>query len=221
MERQRQLGLAIDYELAQVLPALGRVEEVNALINERMRRPSRAEETPAALMMFAAREYRAHGFLDASNQLANRAIAWYDSRPDAELTEARQYNMMAALYHAGRWAEARDRIERAARQFKFRVEDEAAALSFSGRIAAQLGDTAMARASMERLKVVKPVWRFRGNAYFRALIAAGLGEKEMTVSLLQQAFAEGWAFDPLLHREIELQAMQDYPPLRELLWPKG
>lgn len=74
---------------------------------------------------------------------------------------------------------------------------------------------------MERLKNVKPVGRYRGNAFFRAMIAAGLGEKEMTVSLLQQAFAEGWAFEPFFHREIELQAMQDYPPLRELLWPKG
>jgi len=221
VERQRQLGLAIEYEAAQVLPALGRVEEVNALVNERMRHPSRAEDTPAALMMFAAREYRAHGFVEASNQLANRAIAWYESRPDAELTEDRQYNIASALFHAGRWAEARTRFERSARQFKFRVEDEPAILSSLGRIATHAGDTATARAYMERLRSVKPVWKYRGNSFDRALIAAALGEKEMTVSLLQQAFAEGLEYEPRLHRESEFRAMEAYAPLRDLLWPRS
>ena len=43
----------------------------------------------------------------------------------------------------------------------------------------------------------------------------------MAVTLLQQAFAEGNYFEPYLHREIEFQTIQDYPPLKELLWPKG
>jgi tetratricopeptide (TPR) repeat protein len=221
VERERQLGLAVDYDAAQVLPALGRVDEVNALVNERMRRTSRAEDTPAALMMFAAREYRAHGFRQASDQLTSRAIAWYESRPEAELTEDRQYNMGAALYHAGRWKEARDATEKALRQFNIRAEDAPGALSLLGRIAAHLGDSATARRYMDRLKSVKPETRLRGHSYERAVIAAALGEKELTVTLLQQALSEGWSFDPFIHRDIDFQAMQDYAPLRDLLWPRG
>jgi hypothetical protein len=53
------------------------------------------------------------------------------------------------------------------------------------------------------------------------LIAAGLGDRAMAVTLLQQAFADGNLYEPYLHREIEFQAIQDYPPMKELLWPKG
>lgn len=41
-----------------------------------------------------------------------------------------------------------------------------------------------------------------------------------TLALLQQAFAEGGNYEPYVHREIELQAIQDYSPLRDLIWPK-
>ncbi|MEO5904419.1 MAG: serine/threonine-protein kinase [Gemmatimonadaceae bacterium] len=209
VEREKQLGLATDFEYAQVLPALGRVAEVNALMNDRMRRPSRAEDTPAALMVFAAREYRAHGFLDASNDLANRAVAWYMSRPNAELTDDREENIFSALFHAGRYAEARDRLRKLAWK-----PDEG--LGIFGRLAAHLGDTAGARNYMERLRKQNSK-----TAYQRALIAAALGDRELTYTLLQQAFAEGLSFGPFLHREFDIKAMENYPPIHDLLWPKG
>ncbi len=221
VESQRKLGLDVEFEAAQVLPALGRVSEMNALINERMRRASRAEDTPAALMLFAAREYRAHGYVKESNELANRAVAWYESRPDAEMTEERQFNLLNALYHAGRWADARANLEIAAKRFDFNLNDEPTTVALLGRIAAQMGDTAAAKSYSDRLRNLAPWPRFRGNSYFRALIAAGLGNKEAVIPLLQQGFAEGWAFEPHYHREMEFQAMKDYPPLKELLEPKG
>jgi serine/threonine protein kinase/tetratricopeptide (TPR) repeat protein len=221
VESQRKLGLDVEFEAAQVLPALGRVEEVNALINERMRRPSRAEDTPAALMLFAAREYRAHGFIKESDELTRRGLAWYESRPDAEMTDDRHYNITTALFHAGRWADARAMIEQAAKRFKFDPLQEPETLGMLGRIAAQMGDTAAARNYSEKLRNVKPWPHFRGASYFRALIAAGLGDRQAVTPLLQQAFSEGFAFEPYLHREIEFQAMKDYPPLKELLEPKG
>jgi serine/threonine protein kinase/tetratricopeptide (TPR) repeat protein len=221
VESQRKLGLDVEFEAAQVLPALGRVKEMNALINERMRRPTREEDTPAALMLFAAREYRAHGFVKESDELANRAVAWYESRPESERTEVRRFNMLAALFHAGRWAEARANLESSARRYKYDLEDEPITLGFLGRIAAQMGDTAAAIRHSERLRNIPPLPRYRGNSYFRALIAAGLGDKEAVIPLLQQSFAEGWAFEPHFHREREFQAMWDYPPLTELLEPKG
>ncbi len=220
VESQVKLGLATDFEYAQVLPALGKVSEMNALINERMRRPSKGEDTPAALMMFAALEYRAHGFREASDQLASRAITWYESRPDAEYTQDRAWNIMSALFHAGRWEESRRELEKVGARFNYPVEGDVGMMSYMGRIAAQAGDTVLARNYLEKLKSAPPMFRYRGNSYQRALISAALGEKENAVSLLQQAFSEGMAFEPYLHREIEFQAMMDYSPLRELLSPK-
>ena len=71
------------------------------------------------------------------------------------------------------------------------------------------------------MRNLAPLPRYRGNSYFRALIAAGLGDREAVIPLLQQGFAEGWAFEPHFHREIEFQAMRDYPPLKALLEPAG
>jgi tetratricopeptide (TPR) repeat protein len=212
VQRERELGLATDFEFGQVLPALGRVDDVNALVNERMRRPSLAEDTPAALMVFAAREYRAHGFVEESNKLTNRAIAWYESRPDAELTDARQENIIAALFHAGRYAEARSRLGKLMRP----GDDMRTAWAMYGRIAAHLGDSAAAREYIGKLRNAKGK-----TAYGRALIAAALGDRDMTYTLMQQAFAEGLSFEPFLHREYDIKAMEDYPPIREMLYPKG
>ena len=89
-----------------------------------------------------------------------------------------------------------------------------------GQVAAQAGDTILARQYLEKLRTAPPVYRYRGHSYQRSLISAALGEKENAVALLQQAFSEGMAFEPYLHREIEFQAMMDYAPLRDLLSPK-
>ncbi len=213
VERERALGLATEFEYGQVLPALGRVDEVNALITERMRRPAAGEDNPAALMMFVAREYRAHGFLKESNEMANRAIAWYDSRPDAELTEDRASNMLDVMFHAGRYAEASVRLEKLLRQFG---DPSTEGFPLRGRIAAHLGDTVAARGYMEKLRNSKGK-----TSYQRALIAAALGDRELTYTLLQQAFSEGLSFEPFLHREFDIKAMEDYPPIREMLYPKG
>ena len=224
VQREKELGLNTDYEFGQVLPALGRVEEVNALIKDRMRKPSLAEDTPAALMMFAAREYRAHGFVKESDDLANRAIAWYRSRPDDEMTEGRSFNLVSALMHAGKLMEARSMMENVLRAHPD-LRNEPPTFEILGRIAARLGDTTTARSYMDRLRAVKasitPGGGRTSSAYSRAIIAAGLGDRAAAAALLQQAFSEGNYFEPYLHREIEFQAIQDYPPLKELLWPKG
>ncbi len=220
VKRARELGVGAEYDDAQIYAALGKTSEVNTLVEDRLRRPSRGEENPAALMMFAAREYRAHGFNDASREITNRALAWYESRPASESTEARQFNVVLALLHAGRWSDVRDRIARMTRQLKWTLIEEPGVLGLLGRVAAHMGDTALAQSHMEKLKSMPPMAGYRGNSYQRALIAAALGQKEQAAVLLRQAFAEGWRYEPYLHREIGLQAMQNYPPMRELLWPK-
>ena len=234
VRREKELGFDVDYELGQVLPALGRVNEVNELVKDRMRRRSFAENTPAALMLFMAREYRAHGFIKESDELSNRAVAWYLSRPASEMNEDRSFNIVSALMQAGRLAEAKATLEEFLRKDALmgntprkdpELRDLPVPMALMARIAARLGDTATARSYLDRIRgatpVVTPGGSPQSTAYARALIAAALGDRALAVTLLQQSFSEGNYFEPYLHREIEFQAIQDYPPLKELLWPKG
>jgi hypothetical protein len=159
-----------------------------------------------------------------SDELANRAIVWYQSRPDAEMTEDRTYNVINALIHAGRLVEARTLVEKAMHDNPS-LRNLPVPISLLGRIAARLGDSTAARSAVERLRGMKRTYAEAGSrigsTYGRAIIAAGLGDRPTAVTLLQQALAEGNYFEPYLHREIEFQSIQDYPPLKELIWPKG
>ena len=140
------------------------------------------------------------------------------------MTADRSFNVIHAFIHAGRLVEARALMEKEMRDDP-ELRNLPGPISILGRIAARLGDTTVARSSMERLRVMKSTvgeaGTRQGNAYGRAIIAAGLGDSAMAVTLLQQALAEGNYFEPYLHREIEFQSIQDYPPLKELIWPKG
>ncbi len=88
-----------------------------------------------------------------------------------------------------------------------------------GVIALTLGDTVQA---LEDLAQLESVGETSGPAlHHRALIAAGLGEKERAVDLLRQAFAAGFFFSPWLKSRAELDPLRDYPPFQELMRPKG
>lgn len=41
------------------------------------------------------------------------------------------------------------------------------------------------------------------------------------MELLRQAFGEGLEFDTNLHYSLDLEPPRDYPPLQELLKPRG
>ncbi len=62
---------------------------------------------------------------------------------------------------------------------------------------------------------------FGANTYWRARIAALLGERERAVSLLRDGFAQGRSYGAYLHAEYDLEPLRGYPPFEELLRPKG
>jgi len=73
----------------------------------------------------------------------------------------------------------------------------------------------------ERLRVLGRPYTFGFDTYWRACIAAHLGEKQQAVDLLQQALTEGYWFQTQLHRTIDFEPLWDYPAFKELLRPKG
>lgn len=89
--------------------------------------------------------------------------------------------------------------------------------------AALIGDTAQAK-EMESLLVSLPEPQEAYTGFLQAQIAAGLGEKDRAVRLLDTWTREGsipfWLNN--LHRDYTLQQLLgDHPPFHELLRPKG
>ena len=55
----------------------------------------------------------------------------------------------------------------------------------------------------------------------RAAIAAGLGQRQQAITLLQQALTEGQEYSVGLHADLWFASLRGYPPFEELLRPKG
>lgn len=90
-----------------------------------------------------------------------------------------------------------------------------------GLLAAQRGERARARAISEELRRCSRPFLFGRHTYWRAAIAAWLGEDEGAVDLLRQAFGQGVEFSPSLHRAFELSPLAGHPGFAELLRPRG
>jgi tetratricopeptide (TPR) repeat protein len=200
-----------------VLAALGRLESVNKVIDETLLLQSRGT-TSGDVMLEAARELRAHGHLDASQAMANRAIAWYRARPSAEATtEDARAGLALALTLAARSEEARAVYEKLTADFPGK-------LGYRGSLAllaASRGDRAAAQRVSEELRLMERPRLLGANTYQRARIAAVLGERDQAVELLGQAFAEGMSFGLRIHQDSAFGGMRDYPPFQDLLKPKG
>lgn len=214
VEKRRELGVPDLYDEVQVHATLGNVEAVNERVEERLRHPPDGNDTPGQLMHFAAREYRAHGHPAESRALMARAIAWFQSRDPGELVATDLLTWGGAHYHVGEWAKAREQFQR----LYAMDSTDASYLGALGRIAARMGD----RAEAER--IFAQLARLRGsfgwNHYERAQIAALLGRRDQAVALVQQGWAEGVAYNMYFHRDIDFEAIRDYPPFARLLHPK-
>jgi serine/threonine protein kinase len=75
-------------------------------------------------------------------------------------------------------------------------------------------------AGLDKKSLERP-YLFGEHLYWRACIAAHLGEKERAVALLKEAFSQGRTYGVNLHRDINLEPLWDYQPFKELLRPKG
>jgi len=202
------------------LAALGRVREVNKGLDEIPSLPAHGLQKPGAVMREAALELRAHGYPDGSREVLQRAIAWLDSRPRAEqATEASRFDRLQTLYAARRWEPARAIAEQLVKEHPDNVTYQ----GLVGVLAAVRGD----RRGAERADSVLVARRgpfVRGlPTYWRACIAAQLGDRARAVTLLIQADAEGLNlfFVQSYHADPSLERLAGYPPFQEFLRPKG
>ncbi len=209
------------YYEVRALAALGRVSDVNQLIDEAVTLPPEPDwgGVRGSVMTAAATELRAHGNRAAAVQVAERAIDWLRSRPPEEAATRLNRSRLGTAYRlAERWNEARLVYEQLAQDYPDRIFYQGAL----GTIAAWLGEREEALRISETLIGKAGPYAFGVEFYFQADIAALLGDRDRAMSLLRDAFAKGFAysaFNP--HADMDLESLRDYEPYQELVRPKG
>jgi tetratricopeptide (TPR) repeat protein len=201
----------------RALAGLGRLREVNQVIDESLAMRSE-DSAPGDVLREAALELAAHGHSQAAQEVLDRSVRWHQARRQIEPErEEALAELGDALYLAGRWAEAEGIFNQLASRDVDAVDNK----GYRACIAARRGDGDRARKIDAELERATDLYLYGRPSYWRASIAAILGERERAVALLQRAYSQGYRHDVHLHRDPALQSLQEYAPFRDLLRPKG
>ncbi len=196
----------------RALIGLGKIEEVDKLLDESLTLPAQHDATPGGTMRLAGIELRAHGYPESALNAFERAISWYHERPGEYMD---MYAM--TLYHARRWEQSKTVFEKLAPDY----HDELFIHGFLGVIAARQGNRTEALRISEWLEELERPYLFGQNTVWRARIVAQLGEPVQSVALLREAFRQGASYGIWLHNDFDLEPLRDYKPFRELVEPRG
>jgi tetratricopeptide (TPR) repeat protein len=219
---------------ARALAARGRVADAGRQLAELLELAPDPLYLPGELTWALGRELRAHGHEAAALAVFERALAWYDARPAVErASPALRGRRAEALYDAGRWNEARQQFEALAAERRgdaSRVGDlgtlgispigDLDYRGYLGALAARRGDRAAAL-TVDAALAAWPAPHLLGrHTYWRARIAALLGERERAMGLLREALRQGRTY-LVVHVEADFVALHGLPAFQELVRPKG
>ncbi len=207
--------LLLAYE-TRALAAQGKIEDVRKVIEKSLSFSSKSG-TPGDVMHEAASELKAHGYPDEAKRIANQAVEWYQNRPSEEAaTLDYRYQLARNFYTAERWSDAERLFESLSKE----KPDDIDYKGHIGTLAARRGDRSGALKISDELKNINRPYLLGQHTYWRARIAALLGESQRAVALLNEAFAQGQGFGVNLHRDTDLESLRNYKPFQELLRPK-
>jgi tetratricopeptide (TPR) repeat protein len=224
-EAQLQFPDVLNFRAYEIwaLAALGRLQEVDAVLQavpSVQRRPGFVSMSPSDVMLEAVLELRAHGHPEASRRVATRLLAELQSLPPEAQRPVRRTTAYA-LICLDRGSEALGLLQALAaegpKDVTFHFQGRLGAL---GALQARLGHTGEARQVDAELAARTGPYQHGIPTYWRACIAAQLGEKDRAVGLLAQAFGQGFYFSYNLHRDLDLEPLRGYPPYEALVKPK-
>ncbi len=215
----------------RALAALGRIDDVNGLLDEAAALPSRPRRNVATLMITVAEELRAHRHRDAADSVLAWAWDWVQTRPADEWASiGRPLAPARILYLSERWEDARDRFVALAAEDSANVNVQ----GYLGALAARRGDRREARRISAWLESLYPTYLYQYSTVWQARIAALLGDQAEAVRLLGMAFAQGLkhvgtfstdrpasTWGAWLHRDPDFKSLRNYPPFQQLMRPKG
>jgi tetratricopeptide (TPR) repeat protein len=202
---------------ARALAAMGRIETVNRVIEDCLRVRMR-QGHPGRVMAVTAYELRAHGHKRESEEMAGRAMEWFESHPsEGDANVANRLHVLQLLFCRDRWRDA----QQLALELAGAAPQNMRVIGSLGVVAAHLGDADEAwRISQELPRNDDPLWP-ASKSYWQAAIAAHLGQKDRAVSLLRDMYSQGAMHDVSYHRDMRLEPLWDHPPFQELIRPKG
>jgi tetratricopeptide (TPR) repeat protein len=234
-EHQRELELA--QEARRVLPGnmevlgweahafvgLGRLTDVNALVDKAARVPLEVPQVQAGLVSFltdVGRDLRAHGYPEPARAVFERGIHWIKAHPATEQRDpGLQADLSGLLYDAQRYEEAWPILQ----QLAAKAPDELDLQAALGAVAARRGD----RKEVARIDhwLAQRTGRYLKGAHTfnRARLAAILGDRDRAVELYRLALDQGYALDQggyFGHADPAFESLRDYPPFQELTRPK-
>jgi len=216
--------------LARSLAALGRVDEVDAILDEAFAVDNVFELVN--LLLVTGKELRVHGWREPTVRVGERWLAWLDSQqsnPDYNTEHPLWRTCRArALGLAERWGEARVVWEDL---FEEDPENDSIGKLFSlGRSTYLLGIAKTAAREGDRetaLEAQKLLTEGRGGRFaygaftlLGAKIAALLGDRDGALALVRQSLAEGYPKPNNLHWLLSADAIRNDGELRELLRPR-
>ena len=200
----------------RALAALGKLDQVEELIDESLSLPPSETSSPGGSMRLTALELNAHGYPEEASLLLERVIRWYENRPVEEESRWRE-PLATTLYAARKWEEARALFEELAAGDPENITYK----GYLGCIAARTGNHEQARQISGVLTATEIPYLREMVTYWRAAIAAVIGSKDQAVTLLRKAFGQGLAHGLWLHRDINFESLHDFPPFQEWMRPKG
>jgi tetratricopeptide (TPR) repeat protein/predicted Ser/Thr protein kinase len=210
-------SLSMLFAEVDALAALGRTKDLQTLFEESKTLPPEKGYSPGGIMLGAGRELRAHGYKEDSVRVLSQALQWFENRPNEEKTSAgNRYGQARTFYVLGKWNEAKALFE----GLHSEVHDNINYFGYLGVVAVQIGDKEVAFKISKELEEDKRPYLFGNPTYWRARIAALLGDKEGAVNLLRQAIEQGFAYSNI-HPTEDFESLADYPPYIQLMKPKG
>jgi len=205
------------YEI-RALAALGRIEELNRLLDESLHLRWVPGLTPGLIMVQAAEEFEVHGFPEEADEVLSRFPRWYDSLdPEQRMRPDVRVQLGRAHYLAGRLDAARAVFS----EIRSAAPENPIPLRYLGTIAARAGDRETALARSRELADLDGDYLFGQQTLGRAAIAARLGENQEALALLRRSVSEGVMFGTRLHADPDLVLLRDYGPYQEFMRPEG
>ena len=207
---------------ARALAALGRVKDLQKLIEESKTLPPQTGYSPGSIMFECGKELKVHGQKEAAIQVLNQAVQWFESRPQAEKAiAANRADLARTLYYLDKWDEAEALFEGLHSESSDDNNFGVAYYGYLGSIAARKGNREEALKISQELKDNKTPYLLGEPSYRRARIAALLGDKEGAMNLLWEAINQGHDYADLYLYPQDFESLQDYPPFQQLMKPKG
>lgn len=208
------------FEIRQ-LAALGRTADLERALEDQADKES-------GLHFMEAREAKLHGHGETARRSLERDLAWLRQQPpDDDPEELWRWGIAGALYHLGRYEEARPHYERLLAKARPESDNRILFLGALGAIAAHRGDRAEAlrydRLLAEFDVSIGEAWWKRAANLERAEVAAALGDRRRALTLLAEEIEAGLPLYGNMHPEMfnqEFEALRGHPAYEALTRPR-